>query len=207
VKIKMKKIKLIILCNVLVLFMAAFSVYCAESVNPAQQQAKPSTPAATAGSSEAQAPLPSSPRIVPKPPEPGSAAQGTGVPSPVSQVAPAPGSAYSYNPAGKPDPFKPFVDVVDVKSAQKKKEESIFPLERSEIDSFILVGIVGDQSKRMAVVQDSTKKFYPMFVGSRIGTRKGIVTGILADQVTVDELDDNNKVRKIILKLRKNTTR
>jgi len=204
VKRKMKKIKMIISCNLLILFMAAFSVYCAEPVNPIQQ-AKPSTPAATAGSSETQAP-PSSPQIMPKPPEPGSAQQGIRMPSPVSQVAPAPGSAYSYNPAGKPDPFKPFVDV-DVKSAEKKKEESIFPLERAEIDSFMLVGIVGDQSKRMAVVQDSNKKFYPVFVGSHIGTRKGKVTGILADQITVDELDDNNKVRKIILKLRKNTTR
>ena len=205
-KRKMKKIKIIILCNLLILFMAAFSVYCAEPVNPAQQQAKPSTPAATAGSSETQAP-PSSPQIVPKPPKHGVRCAGhQRCRLPSLRSAPAPGSAYSYNPAGKPDPFKPFVDV-DVKSAQKKKEESIFPLERAEIDSFTLVGIVGDQSKRMAVVQDSSKKFYPVFVGSHIGTRKGKVTGILADQVTVDELDDNNKVRKIILKLRKNTTR
>ena len=201
----MKKIKLIILCNLLILFMAAFSVYCAEPVNPAQQQAKPSTPAATAGSSEAQAP-PSSPQVAPPPQAPGTVAKDATTPVLSSPSATASGSAYSYNPAGKPDPFKPFVDV-DLKSAEKKKEESIFPLERAEVDSFTLVGIVGDQSKRMAVVQDSTKKFYPVFVGSRIGTRKGKVTGILTDQVTVDELDDNNKVRKIILKLRKNTTR
>ena len=200
----MKKIKLIILCNLLILFMAAFSVYCAEPVNPAQQQAKPSTPAA-AGSSEAQAP-PSSPQVAPPPQAPGTVAKDATTPVLSSPSATASGSAYSYNPAGKPDPFKPFVDV-DLKSAEKKKEESIFPLERAEVDSFTLVGIVGDQSKRMAVVQDSTKKFYPVFVGSRIGTRKGKVTGILTDQVTVDELDDNNKVRKIILKLRKNTTR
>ena len=203
-KRKMKKIKLIILCNVLVLFIAAFSVYCADPVNPAQQ-AMPSTPGAAAVSSKAQAP-PASPQIASPPQAPGTVAKDATMPSTVSQVAPAPGSAYSYNPAGKPDPFKPFVDV-DVKSAQKKKDESIFPLERAEIDSFTLVGIVGDQSKRMAVVQDSTKKFYPVFVGSRIGTRKGKVTGILVDQVTVEELDDNNKLRKIILKLRKNTTR
>ena len=203
-KRKMKKNKIIILCDLLILFMAVFNVYCAEPVNPAQQ-AKPSTPAATAGSSEIQG-SPSSTQIVPKPPEPGSVVQGTGMPSPASQVAPAPGSAYSYNPAGKPDPFKPFVDV-DVKSEQTKKDESIFPLERAEIDSFTLVGIVGDSSKRAAVVQDASKKFYPVFVGSHIGIRKGKVTAILSDQVMVDELDDNNKVRKIVLKLRKNTTR
>ncbi|MDD4357791.1 MAG: pilus assembly protein PilP [Smithellaceae bacterium] len=200
----MKKIKMIILCNLLILFLAAFSVYCAEPVDSAQQ-ANPPTSAASAGSSETQAP-PSSPQILPTPQAPGGVAQDATMPVPAFQAAPAPGSAYSYNPAGKPDPFKPFVDV-DVKSAHKKKEESIFPLERAEIDSFTLVGIVGDPSKRIAIVQDANKKFYPMFVGSHIGTRKGKVTGILADRVTIDELDDNNKVRKIVLKLRKNTTR
>jgi len=204
VKRKMKKIKMIILCNLLILFMAAFSVHCAEPVNPVPQ-AKPSTPAASNMPSATQTP-PSSPQITSPPQVPGASAQGTMTPVLSSPSAPASGSAYSYNPAGKPDPFKPFVDV-DVKSAQKKKDESIFPLERAEIDSFTLVGIVGDSSKRAAVVQDANKKFYPVFVGSHIGTRKGKVTGILSDQVIIDELDDNNKVRKIVLKLRKNTTR
>ncbi len=203
-KRKMKKIKMIILCNLLILFMAAFSVHCAEPVNPVPQ-AKPLTPAASNMPSATQTP-PSSPQITSPPQVPGASAQGTMTPVLSSPSAPASGSAYSYNPAGKPDPFKPFVDV-DVKSAQKKKDESIFPLERAEIDSFTLVGIVGDSSKRAAVVQDANKKFYPVFVGSHIGTRKGKVTGILSDQVIIDELDDNNKVRKIVLKLRKNTTR
>ncbi len=203
-KRKMKKIKMIILCNLLILFMAAFSVHCAEPVNPVPQ-AKPSTPAASNMPSATQTP-PSSPQITSPPQVPGASAQGTMTPVLSSPSAPASASAYSYNPAGKPDPFKPFVDV-DVKSAQKKKDESIFPLERAEIDSFTLVGIVGDSSKRAAVVQDANKKFYPVFVGSHIGTRKGKVTGILSDQVIIDELDDNNKVRKIVLKLRKNTTR
>lgn len=203
-KRKMKKIKMIILCNLLILFMAAFSVHCAEPVNPVPQ-AKPSTPSASNMPSATQTP-PSSPQITSPPQVPGASAQGTMTPVLSSPSAPASASAYSYNPAGKPDPFKPFVDV-DVKSAQKKKDESIFPLERAEIDSFTLVGIVGDSSKRAAVVQDANKKFYPVFVGSHIGTRKGKVTGILSDQVIIDELDDNNKVRKIVLKLRKNTTR
>ena len=185
--------------------MAAFSVHCAEPVNPVPP-AKPSTPATGNMPSATQTP-PSSPQVTSPPQTPGAVTQEATTPvlsSPPS--APASGSAYSYNPAGKPDPFKPFVDV-DVKSAQKKKDESIFPLERAEIDSFTLVGIVGDSTKRAAVVQDANKKFYPVFVGSHIGTRKGKVTAILSDQVMVDELDDNNKVRKIVLKLRKNTTR
>jgi type IV pilus assembly protein PilP len=198
----MKKIKMIILCNLLILFMVASSVYCADPVSPSQQL-KPETPATANSPSAGQTP-PSTPQIASPPQAPAGVSQATAIPVPASQAAPVSGSTYSYNPAGKPDPFKPFVDV-DVKSAQKKKEESIFPLERAEIDSFTLVGIMGDSSKRMAVVQDASKKFYPVFVGSYIGTRKGKVTAILSDQITVDELDDNKKVRKIILKLRKNT--
>jgi len=134
--------------------------------------------------------------------------RGTGqppmqVPSP-SQVAPAPDNAYSYNPLGKPDPFKPFIDV-EIKAAKKEKSkiESIFPLQRAEVENFKLVGIVGDQDRRVAVVEDSNKKFYPLFIGTRIGLRDGKVTDILADRVTVDELD-GKKIKRIILKLRKN---
>ncbi|MHB8139266.1 MAG: pilus assembly protein PilP [Smithellaceae bacterium] len=177
----MKKIKLIILCNLLILFTVAVSVYCAEAINP-PQQALPATPSTI-----------------------DTAPMETKAPLPVPQILPAPDGAYSYNPLGKPDPFKPYVNV-DITAAQKEKEkkaESIFPLQRAEIESFKLVGIVGDQANKMAVIQDSAKKFYPVFIGTRIGLHNGKVTGILADQVTIDELD-GNKVRKIVLKLRKN---
>ncbi len=116
-----------------------------------------------------------------------------------------PDNTYSYNPLGKPDPFKPFVDV-EITAAKKGKEskaESIFPLQRVGVENFKLVGIAGDQIRRVAVVEDSTKKFYPLFIGTRIGLHNGKVTDILADRVTVDELD-GKKVKRIILKLRKN---
>lgn len=176
----MKKIKLIILFNLLILFTAAVSLYCAEAINQ-PKQTMPSTPV------------------------PETAPMETKGPPPVPQILPAPDGAYSYNPLGKPDPFKPYVNV-DITAAQKEKEkkaESIFPLQRAEIESFKLVGIVGDQANKMAVVQDLAKKFYPVFIGTRIGLHNGKITGILADQVTIDELD-GNKVRKIVLKLRKN---
>lgn len=114
-------------------------------------------------------------------------------------------NTYSYNLLGKPDPFKPFVDVqiTAVGKGKEGKAESIFPLQREGVESFKLVGIMGDQIRRVAVVEDSAKKFYPLFIGTRIGLHNGKVTDILADRVMVNELD-GKKVKRVILQLRKN---
>ncbi len=173
-KRKMKKIKIIILCNLLILFTMAF---CAEANKPS-----PRTSLTTPGTSQSQPPSPSLP-----------------------QVLPTPANAYSYNPLGKSDPFKPFIDVQITTAIKEKtvKVVSIFPLQKAEVENFKLVGIIGDDRHRVAMVEDSTKKFYPLFIGTRIGLHNGKVTDILADRVTVDELD-GEKVKRIILKLHKN---
>ena len=132
-----------------------------------------------------------------------------------SVVVPVPGAlmtpddSYSYNPLGKPDPFRPFINI-DVSSRKKaeegkkeQKEESIFPLQRAAVEKFRLVGVAGDQFRRVAVVEDAGRRFYPLFVGTRIGLHDGKVTEILPDRVIVDELEDK-KTKRIILKLRKN---
>jgi type IV pilus assembly protein PilP len=172
----MKKNKTILFCIVLILFSTAICAFCIEVKKPAPQTLPP-----TRGTVQPPMQAPSAP-----------------------QVAPAPDNAYSYNPLGKPDPFKPFIDV-EIKAAKKEKSkiESIFPLQRADVENFKLVGIVGDQERRVAVVEDSNKKFYPLFIGTRIGLHDGKVTDILADRVTVDELD-GKKIKRIILKLRKN---
>ena len=164
-KRKMKKIKTIILCNLLILFTTAFCAFCAEVNKPSLQTQAPSL-------------------------------------LPVLQTQ---DNTYSYSPLGTPDPFRPFVDVESTaaKKGKEGKAESIFPLQRVGVENFNLVGIAGDQIRRVAVVEDSTKKFYPLFVGTRIGLHNGKVTDILADRVTVDELH-GKKVKRVILKLRKN---
>lgn len=171
----MKKNKMIILCNLLILFTMAFCAFGAEAN-------KPSPPALSLTAKTGQPQAPS-----------------------VPPVLPAPESTYSYNPLGKPDPFKPFIDaqVTAAKIEKEKKVESIFPLQRAEVENFKLVGIVGDDRSRVAMVEDVSKKFYPLFVGTRIGLHNGKVTDILADRVIVDEVD-GKKGKRIILKLRKN---
>ena len=122
-------------------------------------------------------------------------------PPPVVQ---APDNTYSYNPLGKPDPFRPFVEVeVAVKKKDEKKEvASIFPLQRVSAEQFRVVGIAGDNMRRVAVVEDATKKFYPLFAGTHIGLHNGKVIEIMADRVIVEE-HESKKAKRIILKLNK----
>jgi len=128
--------------------------------------------------------------------------------APASSAIPAvqmPANVYSYRPQGKPDPFKPFVDaqIVAAKKGKAAATPSIFPLQKAGVENFNVVGIMGDDIRRMAIVEDAAKKFYPLFVGTRIGLHNGKVTDILADRVIVDELD-GKKTRRVVLKLRKN---
>jgi Tfp pilus assembly protein PilP len=117
-------------------------------------------------------------------------------------------SAYNYSPVGKPDPFRPFVEIdTEAKKAPEKKEDkkdmsSIFPLQRIATEKFRVVGIAGDQMRRVAIVEDVTKKFYPLFKGTYIGLKNGRVVEIMGDRVIVEEREANT-AKRIILKLRK----
>lgn len=112
--------------------------------------------------------------------------------------------AYSYNPVGKPDPFRPFIVVETApKKVEKKEPTSIFPLQRAETEKYRVVGIAGDENHRVAIAEDSAKKFYPLAKGTRIGLRNGKVVEIMADRVIVEEFE-GKKSKRVILKLRKN---
>src|SRR5271157_1874849 len=97
-------------------------------------------------------------------------------------------AAYKYNPIGKPDPFKPFIEQ---ELSPKKKAESktlpISPLQREGINNFRLVGISGDDHHRIAIVQDVKGKAYPIFLGTYIGQNGGRVVEILPDRIIIEE--------------------
>jgi len=122
-----------------------------------------------------------------------------------AQAQKAPEDNYKYYPLGKPDPFHPFVEIVIATKKKEEKKVSAYPLERDEIEKFSLVGIVGDQTQRLAIVEvmeEGKLKFYPLLRGTHIGLRKGKVLEIMADRVIVEE-PDKSKTRRIILKLHK----
>jgi type IV pilus assembly protein PilP len=115
---------------------------------------------------------------------------------------------YHYNPTGKADPFKPFIDVelAKKKAVEQSKPLSLNPLQRQTVEQFKLVGIIGDNNGRRAVVQDSAgKKAYSLSPGDPIGLNNGRISKILADRIIIDEKirTDEGKIesKKIIIKL------
>lgn len=194
----MRRIKFISLSAFIIVFIAAYFAVAAEA-----EKTQPSVPAAVPATAPATTPANVPPPVAEgpaKPPE-----QAVLVPaSPAAEV-------YNYNPTGKPDPFAPFIVIettdkkkVDKdKKAEKKEPVSIFPLQRADADKYRVVGIAGDEDHRVAIVEDSAKKFYPLFKGTRIGLRNGKVIEILADHVVVEEYE-GKKANRVILKLRKN---
>jgi type IV pilus assembly protein PilP len=159
--------------------------------------------------------------VSPAAPNVAAAGPGATATSPPAAVPEAP-SAYRYNPAGKSDPFLPFVEIdLAVKKEKEKrllKEDElkkkaavaaaagspgrpISPLQQAAIAQFRLVGIAGDAQKRIAIVEDGVaKRFYPLFVGTYIGPNGGRIVSILPDRLIVEERfqeEQSHKAQKV----------
>jgi type IV pilus assembly protein PilP len=208
----MKKIKLVFLNTIIIIFITAFFAYAVEvkkastSIAPASVKVAPA-----AKQTPIQNPASPAPAANVTPVAPNSIKNPT-LPAPVPASTTAPVDNYSYNPSGKPDPFRPFIiaEILEKKKIETKEKEkekkavlSIFPLQRAETEKYRVVGIAGDKDHRVAVVEDTAKKFYPLLIGTRIGLSNGKVIEIMADRVIVEE-NENKKTKRIILKLRKN---
>jgi Tfp pilus assembly protein PilP len=127
---------------------------------------------------------------------------------------------YRTRSVGKPDPFGPFI-VTDPEPKVRKEEKPVkkeavksrplSPLQQKEIEVFRLVGIGGNEKRRIATVEDGiAKKIYPLFMGTHIGPNEGRVVEILPDRVIVEErIEDQTKkgkqaqIRRIIMTLHK----
>jgi len=118
--------------------------------------------------------------------------------TPVPAAAPPPAPNYQYNATGKPDPFKPFIEMDPALKKKMEEEEQkkgatskarpISPLQRADIGQFRLLGIAGGENRRVAIVEDGVaKRYYPLFVGTYIGLNEGRVAAILSDRLVVEE--------------------
>jgi len=128
--------------------------------------------------------------------------------SKTAEVKPMP--PYKYNPTGKADPFKPFLeqDLAAKKKMEKAKPLPLSPLQRAGLNQFKLVGIAGDEQSKKAIVQDMRGKIYPIFIGTYIGLNNGRVVEILTDRVIVEEqakarAGKTTKANRVAIKLRK----
>jgi type IV pilus assembly protein PilP len=91
---------------------------------------------------------------------------------------------YSYNPAGKPDPFKPFIQLASARGTRT----ALTPLQRFDISQLKLVAIISAPEGNIALVEDVTGKGYFLKKGTWIGKNDGKVTKILKDQVIIEEV-------------------
>jgi type IV pilus assembly protein PilP len=92
---------------------------------------------------------------------------------------------YSYNPAGKPDPFKPFIQLT---SAREGSKGALTPLQKFDISQLKLVAIISAPEGNIALVEDIAGKGYFLKKGTWIGKNDGKVTKILKDKVIIEEV-------------------
>lgn len=93
---------------------------------------------------------------------------------------------YSYNPTGKPDPFKPFIQLTPVREASRNVPMT--PLQKYEVSQLKLVAIISLVEGNIALVEDATGKGYFVKKGTFIGRNDGKVTKILKDKVVIEEV-------------------
>jgi type IV pilus assembly protein PilP len=93
---------------------------------------------------------------------------------------------FSYNPAGKPDPFRPFIQLTPVREASRNVP--LTPLQKFEVNQLKLVAIISLPEGNIALVEDAAGKGYFVKKGTLIGKNDGKVTKILKDKVVIQEI-------------------
>ena len=93
---------------------------------------------------------------------------------------------YSYNPVGKPDPFRPFIQLTSGKGGSKAAP--LTPLQKYDISQLKLVAIISSPDGNIALVEDVMGKGYFLKKGTWLGKNDGKVTRILKDKVIVEEV-------------------
>lgn len=119
---------------------------------------------------------------------------------------------FTYDPKGKPDPFKPLVvEKPEVpppplqKAPAEPSKEAATPLEKYDLNQIKLVAIVWNIKEPRAMVEDSAGKGYIITQGTNIGKNKGTVTKISSTGVLITEKVETApgkiSMREVLLKL------
>ena len=90
---------------------------------------------------------------------------------------------YTYEPAGKRDPFRP----LSLLQGNAERHEPLTPLERYEIGQLRLVGVVLQLAPPRAMVEDSAGLGFILTPGTPVGPNGGVVTEIRPREVVVEE--------------------
>lgn len=132
-----------------------------------------------AGCSKEEAPAPVARKPIPK--------QAAKPAEPAAASAPAKEApvAALYNPAGKRDPFVPFIKVLA--KVSRGDVSSLPPLQRYDLGELKFVGVIWGAGLRKALVEDAEGKGYTVGVGMKIGSTGGVVTRITEEEIVVRE--------------------
>jgi len=90
-----------------------------------------------------------------------------------------------YNPAGKRDPFVPFIR--PAAKAERAPRETLPPLERYDLGELRFVGVLWGADGYRALVEDGEGKGYTVRVGTRMGRNGGVVARITDGEIVVRE--------------------
>ena len=112
-----------------------------------------------------------------------------------------PAPEFQYQLEGRPDPFKPFIS--ETASTQNVTNDDIVDenieltgMRQFEPGQLTLVAIMHNNSSAMGMVEDVTGKGYFIKTGMAIG-RRGVITQIDKDQVTITETAHTRAGRKL----------
>lgn len=110
-----------------------------------------------------------------------------------AEAAPAPGAVPAkpapvvlFDPAGKRDPFVPFLKG-EVRAPQGPADR-LPPLQRYELGELKFVGVLWSAKGYRGLIEDSEGKGYTVTLGSRIGRNGGVVTRITDGAIAVKEI-------------------
>lgn len=121
--------------------------------------------------------------------------------APKAEEKPAP--AYSYNPGGRRDPFKPLIS----REEKKAKVADRPPLERYNISEFKLTGIVWGGFGYNAMLEGPDGKGYFVRVGTIMGPNRGVIKKITKSSIVIEEkyktYTGQTQHKEIIVDLRK----
>ncbi len=116
---------------------------------------------------------------------------------------------FSYDPTGKIDPFKPFIQPKKAQEEAKERARTtpLTPLEKYPVTDLKLVAIAAtEDGKKIAMVEDREGKFYPIATGTPIGINEGQVSRIEDNQVVIVEdirdFEGKHTTKQTIMKLK-----
>jgi type IV pilus assembly protein PilP len=112
---------------------------------------------------------------------------------------------YSYNPEGKRDPFKAFLEASLV--SKPAKNSNLFPLLNFPLSELKLVAVIGiSRNRYLAMVQTPDGKGYTVKAGMEIGSGGGTIKKIDHQSISIEEeyteMSGEKKKRTIVLSLR-----